>query len=603
MSVGGSVVYDMSSMSEGTPSIMVKRDWLAILDNQNQSYSGNQCVIDTSQLANSNKYMNYREGYLLCPLMITLTGTPSVAFQDDLKFSPNTNVKSCDYAVGLKNWYGSIVHSLTLDYNGTTVSQQTPYIGMWNTFRLMTTLSLDDLRTQGSTIGFYPDKAQSAAFATASMNSASGGTFNNCNAGAFPALATAFNSLSDFNDGLLIRQQAWNLDPDAFTSLVNGVAGAGVATYGSLFNAGASSLNTLYKSYIFNKVNPVTTNNGATPPVTTGVTGSGCWQVAISAIIYLRHLHPIFEFMPLLKGTFMKLTLNLNQSSVSFTTGGSTPATNAFTAVSVSSPLGGVSPLMVASLAAGQGASNLTAGTYIMSLNVGKLCLNSTQNSQVIGAAGAVAQSPLSPSILLYVPAYSFNPVFESSYLSSPVKKIIYTDVYQYQVLNISAGGNYNNLVTNGIANIKSVMVFPFYNSASNGGLIAWQSPFDPAGGGATSPFCLQTQFNIQISGQNAIYNTERYSWEQFQNQFYGCHAQNAGMDDGFTSGLVGQLDFDCEYCYYYVNCSRMLPVEEAVPKSVNVLGLNTSSKAIDLYIFVEYGVEISIDVLSGARV
>jgi uncharacterized alkaline shock family protein YloU len=46
-----------------------------------------------------------------------------------------------------------------------------------------------------------------------------------------------------------------------------------------------------------------------------------------------------------------------------------------------------------------------------------------------------------------------------------------------------------------------------------------------------------------------------------------------------------------------------MLPVEEAVPKSVNILGTNTSAKAIDMYIFVEYGVEVNVDILTGARV
>jgi hypothetical protein len=40
----------------------------------------------------------------------------------------------------------------------------------------------------------------------------------------------------------------------------------------------------------------------------------------------------------------------------------------------------------------------------------------------------------------LYVPAYTFNPVFESAYLSSPIKRIAYEDVYQYQVINVGAG-------------------------------------------------------------------------------------------------------------------------------------------------------------------
>jgi hypothetical protein len=46
-----------------------------------------------------------------------------------------------------------------------------------------------------------------------------------------------------------------------------------------------------------------------------------------------------------------------------------------------------------------------------------------------------------------------------------------------------------------------------------------------------------------------------------------------------------------------------MLPVEESVPKSVQIIGQSSSLKDIQLFVFVEYGVEVSIDVLSGARV
>ena len=107
----------------------------------------------------------------------------------------------------------------------------------------------------------------------------------------------------------------------------------------------------------------------------------------------------------------------------------------------------------------------------------------------------------------------------------------------------------------------------------------------------------------MDVSGQNAIYNLQKYSFEQFNNQLYGQNAVNGGLTDGLTSGLVSRIDFDMEYCYYYVNVERMLPVEMSVPKSVQILGTNSSSRALDLYVFIEYGVEISIDSLSGARV
>jgi hypothetical protein len=576
------LVFDMSSMSEGTPSVFVRKDWLAILDNQNQNYQGNQSVIDTSQLANSNKYMNYREAYLTIPLLMTLTQSPSAT-----PYLPATAGTSGDYVMGLKNWYGSIVHSFTLDYNGTTIIQQTPYCGLWNSFKLMTSLSYNDIVVSGPMLGFYPDDATSFRFDATITASTNGiGTSNNRNAGAFPVVAGAFNQFDPYNVGLLRRQQGWNFDPD-------GVAGTGT-TYAGASASGTlttlSNLNLLWKSYIFNKRDGVASTTGSSV------------QVCITAQVWLKHLHSFFERVPLLKGVFMKITLNLNQSSVSFTS-----TADAFSAVSVSSPLGGVSPIMIASAGASQGSVGFTSGSYIASLAVGRTCLNSSQNG--LGST-LVAPSPLGGSILLNVPAYTFNPVFETSYLSAPVKKIVYTDIYQYQIVNqITAGQTFNNLITNGIANIKSVLVLPYYQAGDgatltgNCGLSPIQSPFDPAGGGTTSPLCLLTQFNIQVSGQNAIYNTERYSYEQFINQLYGANAVNGGMTDGLTSGLIDQKQFEMGYCYYYVNVGRMLPVEEAVPKSVNVLGTNMSSKAIDLFIFIEYGVEVSVDILTGARV
>jgi hypothetical protein len=244
-----------------------------------------------------------------------------------------------------------------------------------------------------------------------------------------------------------------------------------------------------------------------------------------------------------------------------------------------------------------------------MNISVGSKCLD-----QQLVTSGAL-EGNMSKSVYLYIPAYTFNPVFEQAYLSSPVKQIKYTDVYQYQVINVGANQVFNNLLTNGIANVKSILILPFYNSSTgapvsinginysaNSGFIAgtpvWQSPYDPAGTGTTSPMCWLTNFNVQVSGQNAIYNTERYNFEQFNNQLYGQNAVNGGLTDGITSGLI-----DMCYSYYYVNVERMLPVEMSVPKSIQVLGQNKSSKNIDLYCFIEYGVEVSIDALTGARV
>jgi hypothetical protein len=458
----------------------------------------------------------------------------------------------------------------------------------------MTSLSWNDVITQGSTIGFYPDDPLSWGYIAGA--SASGqGIVNNQNA---PANVPASNISSVFNRynsgtgniGLLKRQQYINFDPQAT---------AGDTAYSTLFPVLAC--NNLWKSYIFNKANASAANDGII-------------EIAVSATIYLKHIHSFFQHIPLLKGVFMKMTMNLNNTSVVFTsTGTNAPSINptAFALQSSSVAVGGICPLMIASGSANNGGFNIssltdgTAATYTATLSVGGRAINSS-----ITTLNTYQPSPLAQSIYLYVPAYTFNPVFEQAYISSPIKQIKYTDIYQYQVLNVSAtSGQFNNLLTNGIANVKSILILPFYSATGGAtglpvaGVPVYQSPFDPAGAGPTSPLCLLTNFNVVVSGQNAIYNTERYSFEQFNNQLYGQNAVNGGMTDGLTSCLINSLGFEMGYCYYYVNISRMLPVEESVPKSIQILGTNNTGKALDLWCFIEYGVEVSIDILTGARV
>jgi hypothetical protein len=520
--------------------------------------------------------MNYRESYLVVPMMLTMTSAQTTGF------SPATSGDSADFAVGLKNWYGSIVHSLTLDMNGTTCVQQTPLIGLWNTFKLMTSMSYQDILSQGQTIGFYPDTASSFCIVNSTIGDCTEGTVgisNNRNCPSDIDVNAVFAAGQGYNKGLTMRQSWWNFD-------LEGISGANVGAAKSNC-VSATNLNSVWKSYVFNKINSV------------AAATNGVWQTCITAIIYLKHLHSFFERMPLLKGVFFKMTLNLNQSSVNFTT---SAAGGNYSAVSVSSPLGGVSPIMLSSTAANNGCNGLDGMAYTVSLCVGNKVINSSQSS-IVG----VKSSPLGGSIILNVPAYSFNPSFEQAYCSQAVKKIVYEDLYQYQIVNqVVAGGTFNNLITNGIANIKSVLVLPYYSVKNLGGTCSAtpiQSPFDPAGGGPTSPLCLMSQFNVQISGQNAIYNTQRYSHEEYCNHLYGANSVNGGMSDGMMSGLVGRDDFEQSYCYYYVNVGRGLDVEQSIPKSVNIMGTTACQCALDLYVFVSYGCSIDIDITTGARV
>jgi len=582
------LVFDLSQEVEGSPNVFIRKDWINILDNQNQNYQNNQSIIDTSQLANSNKYMSYREAYLSIPMLLSLStanGTGAVPIND--------------YALGLKNWFGSIIHSFTLDYNGTTIVQQTPYCNMWNSFKLLTTLSYADIATQGCTIGFYPDTSGSFGYWGAASGNGSSVCNNDLSIISSVTSSLVLNNYNLYNaitgvggnDGASMRTK-WI----AYSAYVGSTAGQSISSavpsqsYVTMGVTGANC-NQIWKSYI-------STNTAA------GNGTRGTLQISIMATVYLKHVHSFFNMTPLLKGVFMKMTMNLNNCTSIVTVAGA-PANPLMTANNATSFIGGVVPLLVPSVR--------TGSSYMVNANAGNgpytydLVVGATSYNQTITTSPGYQAGQLAKSIYLYVPAYTFNPTFEQAYLSNNIKQIKYTDIYQYQVLNVPGGGTgqFNNLITNGIANIKSVLIIPFFaiNPVGGASYSEWASPFDPAGCGPTAPLVSLGNFNVQISGQNAIYNTQRYTFEEWNNQLYGQNAVNGGLTDGLTSGLIDFSDFQNSYCYYYVNVERMLPVEQSVPKSVQILGTNYSQQAINLWVFIEYGVQVSIDVLTGARV
>ena len=565
---GDALVYDMAQSSRKDPSVFIKKDWLSILDEQNGNYSGNQCVINTSQIANSNRYMDMRQGYLTVPLLLTLTNnTPAVG-----NFAPATSATSADYALGLKNWIGTVVNSLTLNLNGTTIIQQSNMLPIWNNFKLLTTLSWNDTAMFPS-MGFYPDSSLSFSFQTGASEQGIGSA-NNCNALAFPTVTGAFNSYLTGNEGMTRRQMYWNYDPQAPT---------GTATNTANFSTMLSSTyaNQIYKSYIFTKQDSTATLHAV-------------YQQAITGVIYLRHLSDFFDRMPLLKGIFMTMTLGISNVSVDFTVG----AGNVISGASVTNSLGGVNPLLISSALAGNGANSLPADGYKASLSVGAKCLNTSQQS-ITG----VVNSPLQQSVTLQVPSYVFTPQLEIAYLSQPVKRIYYEDIYQFVVQNVASGTSFNSLISNGISNMKKVLIAPFFTASANGGIHQLQSPFSTAGGGTTAELAMVGSANIVISGANLWLNTVKYSYEMWQNAVYGINSINHGLTDGVSSSLLSQQDWENSYCYMVGDVERMLDVEKDVPKSLSIVGQNLSGKEVDYQVFVSYGVEIVIDALTGARV
>ena len=155
------VTYSKSVEEKSSESVFLNQSYLSVLDSNNGSYSSSQSTLETTSLASSDRFMDYREAYLSIPLLLTLGNATNA---NNAGLVDATDVSKI---MGLKNSYTSLIHSMSVDLNGTNIIQSTPFSELYNAFKLMTSLSWADVATQGPTIGFYPDDIMAATSFTA----------------------------------------------------------------------------------------------------------------------------------------------------------------------------------------------------------------------------------------------------------------------------------------------------------------------------------------------------------------------------------------------------------------------------------------------------
>ena len=570
------VVFNQSIEEKPLSSSMLDKKWLTQIDQNNGSYQSGQCTLETTSLSTSDRFMNYREAYLTVPLLLTAGNSTNA---HNAPMATKTNKSKL---LGLKNSYTSLIHSMSVELNGTSIIQSTPFSELYNAFQLVTSLSWQDVQTQGSTIGFYPDDPLSAtSYTVDNISGVKDMTVNNQD------VHQSYSDVKELghigNIGYKKRLEYINFDEDG---KINGETDEATQ---SVFLT-KESANTLYKNQMV--------ANG----LTVGANQSPVVQVQVMAIIKLRHLHNFFNSVPLSKGLQFRFIINFNQSTTLLEQGG-TDGDSTISETIKKSQFGGVNPIMVSSSKTdngGEGRKGHT-GTLLVDLSVGRTCLDSTLVSY-----GAVT-SGLPPNVTLHVPSYIMDPSLASSYISSnSSKRISYSDIYHFRIPNVASGTDFNNLVTSGIRGIRSVLVMPMFPKSSNGdttGEAEHQSVQSCCGGGTTAMLAQITNFQIQIGGSNQIQSNQRYEFEMFNNYVYGSHSINGGLTDGLCSGLIGQAEWARKYLYYYLDCDRGSDLERDVPKSVQIQGKNLSEKVVDYYVFIEFENSFSIDVGTGTIV
>ena len=620
------LVFEESLNTEIDTSEFISKKYVYVNDNNNGNYTS-QVVIDSTPLSNAGGWINWSEGFIVMPLLVQLTATTATSLPADSSLS--------DYSWAFKNGFWNLINSMTVEFNNQNVVQQTPFLNVFRSFKCLTSWSADDLENHGASCGFCPDSSDSWSyttdFTTAGNNNGNGQNI------------TITNNRNCLVKGTALTGVVANLAPNQEFVPLSDVVGVPTQTATNYTYSGVNNTATANNAYLYA---PTTANLGmkkrqsdllydTASAVSQGqavlntanasetvyrsnkIAEAGCHTWRVYAKLRLKDLADLFEKCPLLKGSTMRFYINTNQSIVSFT---STKAvinadTSAITTPSVLLPtavnvVGGLTnPLMIASNLLGQGGSGLPAPnatlTDTFQLSVSIFRNNFTQTNKT-------SQQTSLTACRLYAPVYTMNPIAESKYLSlAPTKRIKYNDIFQYQFNNVGTG-SFNFLVSNGINNIQSVLVVPFIsqsNSFTNASpavqnALVFNQQQNPCSATPAMPDPIMlTNFNILISGVNLFLNNENYDFEAFAQQLAQSNQLNGGLTTGLASGLISERMFSQAYRYYYGNCSRILPSEEGVSRSVQIVGQNVSSASCDFMVFVEFQREMVIDVATGARI
>lgn len=211
----------------------------------------------------------------------------------------------------------------------------------------------------------------------------------------------------------------------------------------------------------------------------------------------------------------------------------------------------------------------------------------------------------------IYAPIIDLEPSVTKDYILTKNKAIYYRDVLRFPNMQVPTNLAFNFNIANGLVNAKRLIIIPFYhdsNIESNTHTDGYSdfeympfeptSPFDSAPA-TTAPRAYLTDFNVLISNMNIFQQNINYSFENFIQEMSPVNSINGGLGIGCTSGLIDYNMWVNNYRYYVVDLSRRLAGDNT-PKSLSIVGKNSSKYTVDYYCFVEYERHLDLDVETG---
>jgi len=532
-------------------------------DQNSGSYPNSQILFDLASLSNSGRYISFAESYVVVPLVVTTVNTGSTASSAENAFMTS-----------LKNGYHQLINSMSVEVTNAQVVSLTNFSNLDINYKLLTTSSVEDERNFLPSINFHKDTAESIMYAGAA-DTVGIGEYNNVIKQSLWTSATGWGASGwNCNSGRLQRMMNTSFDP------VNSVYGSAGA---KLVNENATKA--VGKNYY-------TSASSNTDNVH-----------YITATIPLKIIHDLFKKMPLVKGAYVRLILNLNtqcQSVITITA--SKYATYSTTSLNQTFPLM-ISPMATTNGFVLNGTTSITTG-----IGIAKSFNTATTYTH-----------PLS-TCRFYAKLCEMTPQAEESYLSAvPTKTILYNDILSYQALNQAASSNVSQILTNGVSRPRYLLIIPQMAGAINGSSkdnlastyvagvgqlgTPMNSPFSSSPG-TTGPQALITGLNILVSGQNIYQSNYTYGWEEWLQEVRGSNAINGGISMGLSSGLLSQNDWENGYRFCYVDLSRRISQpNDDISRSIQVIFTNSATYACDYYFIIGFEKQIVISTSTGSLI
>lgn len=563
MSSADQMVYSLSTSSDTTDRPFIKKETVYVMDSNNGVYT-NSILIETSSISNSGKWWAMRDSVITIPYVVVAKAANDIA---DLVTSS---------FLTLKNGYHNLISSIQVEYNGTILHQQIPYSNIYWSYKMISSFSTDDVEKFGSLLHFYPDDYRSVGFSVAA-NYDGQGTLTNGFANPIARGSVANAAPEPY------YRRSQNV---GFLRRIYNCVQFGVADTFSALLSDASSISVSANRFYNN-----------------GVAADGrvfIWEFL--ATIRLCDISDFFDKAPMLKGAFIKLTLNFNSGQSVVTLSNAGPSTQTLTTYN---QLAGTSnSIQLSSTNQGEGAyAGFSVANNVITQTKYNTVLTIVSGVASVSAFGSTFRHSAFTSCRLYADLYTLRPEYEAQYLQlNPTQTIVYRDLYQYTIPNVASGASFNALLTNGIARMKELVVCGFFSAGANNASSVGQSALQLCWGSepsSPSPLTAITNYQVTVAGLNLYPSQQLYDFETFINEI-----QYNGINGGKTTGLCsGQIHRDAWrnlYRYYVSDLSRGNPSDDNVPKSIQITGKNVCAKIIDYYCFIAYERTLAVNTLTG---